>query len=187
MITSLKNPLAISLKRSKRGRPRIEKPTFDRGTPERQHMRHTYLQAFANLDFKNESPLIFAAESGSQLHQLKLENKITDEQFQAGIDYGKLAFRAYQSMGISWKISSVARRWLEDDKGNSKPFESKHIERKWRILCDHLRSHYGPRIKSTLDFLIFTPHEKDGSIRQNRHLIIYALNCLMSAEKIKFW
>ena len=181
MITSLKKTATLSLKRSKRGRPRIEKPAFDKGTPERQQMRYAYLQTFANLDFKKESPLIFAAESGSQLHQLKLENKITDEQFQAGIAYGKLVFRAYQSMDIPWKISSIARRWLEED--NFKPFESKHIERKWRVLCNHLRSQYGPRVKNTLDLLIFTPHGKDGSIRQNGYLIRHALNCLMSAWK----
>ncbi len=179
MITSLKKTPIFSLTRSKRGRPRIEKLALDKGTPERQQRRYAYLQTFTNLDFKNESPLIFAAESGSQLHQLKLENKITEEQFQAGIAYGKLVFRAYQSMGIPWKISSIARRWLEED--SFKSFESKHIERKWRVLCDHLRSHYGPRVKNTLDKLIFIPHEKDELIRQNGYLIRYALTCLMSA------
>jgi hypothetical protein len=128
----------------KRGRPKIEKPLIDQGTPELQGKRQAVLKS---LNLKSDSPNYLsrafkpAIFDGCYLHQLLYRDLLTEEQFETGLYIRKIYSLCLRSQGLknrllgSFKISGFKEGRTTD------LFENQEIEEKWRYTVSFIKQY----------------------------------------------
>jgi hypothetical protein len=107
---------------------------------------------------------------------LFLQGFISHRQLCAGIRYAILKHKAYQSMGLSSHLSSIAGRWAMPflkQQFVEGPYEHHNIEVCWRQVVSLLsdQSYGGKTLASVLDDVLFVPNLNMKNLPQVRRAL----------------
>jgi len=119
--------------------------------------------------------ILNAANEGSLLHQLYLDELIDEPLFQAGLAFSRLQSRAMRSSGINNRVRTASQSWGRLQGKTYDKFSNEKIEGIWKYILKALNPiyHKGLPMREIAFDLVLAPSLKTHSLRDIKKTLRY--------------